>query len=115
LRERIDASMDELMIEDREEERGRRPVAAEEDARYAFLSALLGMEIGLLRRGVCQFNVLDQRIRHAFFGLVVQSKRMNRYVAEGNGPPERVDEWLRTAFDQLGVSYDDWIEKRGTR
>lgn len=109
VRERIDYAMDELMREDREEERDGKPMVPGEDARYTFVSEVLGMELGITRRGVCLFNVLDQRIRHAFFGLVVQSKRLRRYVAEGNGPPERVDEDLRIAFEQLGAPYDRWL------
>lgn len=111
LRDRIDYSMDELMREDREEEREGKPILPGQNASYAFVSEVLGMEIGVTRRGVCQFNVLDERIRHAFFALVVQSKRLRRYVAEGYGPPERVDERLRIAFETIGAPYDDWLRQ----
>lgn len=111
VRERIDHAMDELMREDREEERAGKPVVPGEDSRYRFVSEVLGMELGVTRRGVCHFNVLDERIRHAFFALVVQSKRLRRYVAEGYGPPERVRENLRIAFEQLGAPFQDrWSE-----
>ena len=111
LRDRIDYSIDELMREDREDERVGKPIVPGEDARFAFVSQVLGMELGVTRRGVCQFNVLDERIRHAFFALVVQSKRLRRYIAEGHGPPERIDEHLRIAFEQLGAPYDDWLRQ----
>ncbi len=115
VRERIDYAMDELMREDREEERAGKPVVPGEDSRYRFVSEVLGMELGVTRRGVCQFNVLDERIRHSFFALVVQSKRLRRYVAEGFGPPERVREQLRIAFEQLGAPFHDrWTERDET-
>ncbi|MBL8858314.1 MAG: hypothetical protein JNL28_07425 [Planctomycetes bacterium] len=110
LRERIDASIDELLREDRAEERAGHPVLPGQDARYTFVSQVLGMEVGVTRRGVCHFNVLDERIRHAFFSLVVQAKRFRRYVAEGNGPPERVSDSLRIAFETLGAPYPKWLQ-----
>lgn len=109
LRDRIDHSMDELMREDREEERMGVPVVPGDESRYTFISQVLGMEIGVTRAGICQFNVLDERMRRAFFELVVQMKRFNRYVAEGNGPPERAYEYLRIAFEAIGVPYDRWL------
>ncbi len=115
LQERIDYSIDELMREDREDERAGKPLLPGEDARFTFVSQVLGMELGVTRRGVCQFNVLDERMRHAFFALVVQTKRLRRYVAEGFGPPERIDEFLRVAFEQLGAPYDDWLRQGGEK
>jgi len=113
LRGRIDASMDELMREDHEEERRRLPLTEADAARFRFLQEVLGMDWKVARGGVVRFNVLEEDVRQTFFSLVVEMKRFNRHLAEGNGPPEKVRSHLRTAFAAIGASYDDWRARGG--
>jgi len=54
------------------------------------------------------FNFLPDRVRGAYFAVLVQGKTVNRYVAEGHGPPERVkadiEMALRAISDAIGRS-----------
>lgn len=113
LRERIEVSLNELMREDQEEERRGAPMAEGESARFRFLNEVLGMELPVTRGGVVRFNVLDEEVRQTFFALVVEMRRFNRYLAEGHGPPEKIRGHLRTAFEAIGASYDEWRARGG--
>lgn len=104
--ERIDYSAQELIQEDREEELSGIPCADPDDVRFAFLAETLGIPIALARRACVAFNYLPERVRCAYFAVLVQGKTVNRYVAEGHGPPERVkadiEMALRTISDAIG-------------
>lgn len=88
--ERIDVSMQELIQEDREAELSGIPSSEDESARHLFLEETLGIPAAMARRACVAFNYLPPRARRAYFAVLVQGKTLNRYVAEGNGPPEQV-------------------------
>jgi hypothetical protein len=102
LAERIAFSMRELLDEDREEERLKVPPSRPWDPRYAFLSEALGVEPTLARRACVDFNLLPRGVRSTYFAVLVEGKTIHRYVAEGHGPPERVQSQLRLALRTLG-------------
>jgi hypothetical protein len=106
--ERIDYSAQELIQEDRQEELSGIPCADADDVRFVFLAETLGIPKALARRACVAFNYLPERVRCAYFAVLVQGKTVNRYVAEGHGPPERVkadiEMALRTISDAIGRS-----------
>lgn len=106
LRSRIDESIDDAILEDREEERLALPAAEGGDARYAFLSEALGVEPGLARRMCVIFNDLPDEQRRAFCSIVMEGKSLNRHVAEGNGPPSKVRELLVEVLRKLSLPED---------
>ena len=95
----IDRSIDELIREDFEEERRGIPVQKPFDARYWKFADFLGIEMSLARRMCNVFNYMEDDMRHVVFAVAIQGKTINRHVAEGHGPPQRVqallDEGLR--------------------
>lgn len=101
LQERIDQCVAELMREDREEERSGIPAEEPWDARYAWVAETLGLEPELARRACIAFNDLPRDVRQAYFAISVEHKSLNRWVAEGNGPPDEVREKLARAFRAL--------------
>jgi hypothetical protein len=92
------------MEEDAETLRSGIPVPGPGEGHYAFLTALLGIEPNLGPTACVAFNALPPEVRRAFFAVVVEGKRLNRYVAEGNGSPQEVKERLARAFRALGLS-----------
>lgn len=106
LLERIDYSMEELIQEDREAELSGIPCADEENGRYAFLAETLGIPHAMARRACVAFNYLPTRVRCAYFAIMVLGKSINRHVAEGNGPPDRVkadvERAVRTISEAIG-------------
>ena len=104
--ERIDYSAQELIQEDREEELSGTPPADPQDPRFTLLTETLGIPIALARRACVAFNYLPERVRCAYFAVLVRGKTVNRYVAEGHGPPGRVkadiEMALQTISDALG-------------
>jgi hypothetical protein len=102
--ERIDHSMRELMEEDDEAVRSGIPHPGPGDGHFAFLSSLLGIEPHLGPRACVAFNAQPESVRRAFFAVVVEGTRMNRYVAEGNGSPQDVKANLARAFRVLGLT-----------
>jgi len=99
--ERIEYSAQELIQEDREEELSGTPCADPEDVRFAFLAETLGIPMALARRACVAFNYLPERVRCAYFAVLVQGKTVNRYVAEGHGPPERVKADIEMAVQTI--------------
>jgi hypothetical protein len=102
--ERIDHSMKELMEEDVETVRSGIPQPGPDEGHYAFLSSLLGIEPHLCPRACVAFNALPDPVRLAFFAVVVEGTRLNRYVAEGNGSPQDVKASVERAFRALGLT-----------
>jgi hypothetical protein len=104
--ERIEYSAQELIQEDREEELSGIPCANPDDPRFTFLEETLGIPRALARRACVAFNYLPQRVRCAYFAVLVHGKAVNRYVAEGHGPPERVradiEMAVQTISDAIG-------------
>jgi hypothetical protein len=110
--ERIDFSTQELIQEDREAELSGIPCADPEDGRFTFLTETLGIPTPLARRACVAFNYLPERVRCAYFAVLVQGKTVNRYVAEGHGPPERVradiEMAVQTISDAIGRPKGGW-------
>ena len=104
---RIDRSIEELVAEDYEEER--RGIAPQEpwDPRYALVSEALGIDMVQARRVCIAFNDLPDEVRLACFAVLIEGKTINRYVAEGHGPPERVKELLQRGAQALSQARDD--------
>jgi hypothetical protein len=106
LRSRIDESIEDTILEDREEERLALPTDGERSARYEFLSETLGVEPGLTRRMCVLFNDFPDHERRAFCAVIMEGKSINRYVAEGNGPPTKVREMLIDMLRRLSLPED---------
>jgi hypothetical protein len=103
---RIEYSMKELIEEDAERVRSGIPELGPGEGQYAFLAALLGIEPHLGPAACVAFNIQPEEVRRAFFAVVVEGKRVNRYVAEGNGSPQEVKDRLTRAFRALGLAED---------
>ncbi len=101
INDRIDGSADEIIEEELEAERSGIPPAEPWESHYLFVSGMLGIEPGMTRRGCIRFNTLELPVRRIFFALCVDGITFNRYVAEGNGPPERAKNLLRQAYRAL--------------
>ena len=103
---RIDQSIGELVGEDYEEER--QGVAPQEpwDPRYALVSEALGITMHQGRCVCIAFNDLQDEMRHACYAVLIEGKSVNRYVAEGHGPPDRVWELLRRGAQALSQARD---------
>jgi hypothetical protein len=107
LQERIDMSIADLLREDREEERSGIPPSSPWDPRYAFVSETLGIAPEEGRRACNAFNALPLDVRQTYFAVYVDGKTIRRWVAEGNGPPEKVHDHLRRAFAALSLRYGE--------
>jgi hypothetical protein len=103
LTERIEESIRDLIEEDREDERAGIPVGTDPEARFAFLTETIGVTPPIARRVCVVFNDLPDDRRHAFWSMVIEGKSLNRYVAEGHGPPEQAKEHLKQAFLALSL------------
>ncbi len=106
LEERIDAAIEDLLNEDAEEDRSDIPATEPWDPRYAFVSETLGIEPALARRACIAFNDLPTDVRRAYFATVVAKKTIHRYVAEGNGPPEKVKGQLQRVLDAIRAAIE---------
>jgi len=98
IEQRIVQSIDELLAEDRELVRDGTPVPSTSDTRYAYVSEILGLEPDQALRPCVAFNALPREVRSAWFAVAVAGKTVNRYVAEGHGPPENVRAHLKQAL-----------------
>lgn len=101
LQERIDFSIGELVDEDREEELGGVPPVESGHSRYAFVSEVLGIEPALGRLACLAFNNLPERVRCSFNAVAVLGMTVNRRVAQGYGPPERVKAEIELAMTAI--------------
>lgn len=71
------------------------PVPRSADAEYyEQVSEATGFELELTRLVCLTVNHLPEEARRAWHSVVVRGKSINRYVAEGNGPPEHVQKLL---------------------
>jgi hypothetical protein len=94
----IDRALDMLLNDDREDEAAGRPTDEPWDPRFAFVSEVWGVSPALARRACVVFNALPIVVRRAWWALTVQGKSINRYVAEGSGPPPIVEERVKRAI-----------------
>lgn len=99
--ERIDASADQLMEEEVEQERTGAPVSQPYSAHYEVVANIMGMTPEDTRPGCIRFNQLPLPPRRAFFDMCIDGLSLNRFVAEGNGPPKRAKAHLKRAFQAL--------------
>lgn len=101
LHARIDQSIEELVREEHEDERAQKVPGAPPDPLYAYLAAVLGLELPLARRACVALNRLPAEERGTFFAVVLDRKSVHRRVAEGNGPPATVHAQLKAATDAI--------------
>jgi DNA-directed RNA polymerase specialized sigma24 family protein len=113
LRTCIDRSIDDLLDEDRDEERSFSLTDGELEHPYAFIADLLQCEPELARSACVAFNALPREDRRTFFAIVIERTPLVRFVAQGNGPPMKVKESLRRAFRALGLADEPWSSSEG--
>lgn len=113
LAECIDEAIGDLLKEDIEDDRNGVPVNEPWDPRYAFVSEQVGLDPSLARSACIRFNDLPFDVRRTYFVLALGRRTFNRWVAEGNGPPEAIHERLRRAFEALSLPYDENDFRRG--
>ncbi len=101
LDECIDWSIRSLIDDDAEEERCGNPPTEPWDPNYAFISETLGIEPPLARKVGLVFNGLPSVTRRTFWAIVMQGKSIHRWIAEGHGPPERVQARLTYALGMM--------------
>lgn len=101
LRGCLDLAIDDLVREDVEYERSGMPIAETGDKLYRGVAEGLGIEPGLARRVCVEINTMEDDMRHAFFAVHVLRKTIHRHVAEGYGPPARVQALLKEALRRL--------------
>ncbi len=106
LRGRLDKSMDEILAEQVQQELEAAPLELPAEPHHAFVTERFGVEPGQARRACVRFNGLPDRVRHTFFALTVHGRSVHRHVAEGHGPPERVQADFETAVRAL-AAYPD--------
>jgi hypothetical protein len=102
MKECIDEALRDLVNEDREEELSGLPPSEPWDPRYAFMSEAIGVEPSLARRACVEFNVLPHEVRRTYFAIGIEGRTIHRYVAEGHGPPSKIQEHLIRALRALG-------------
>jgi hypothetical protein len=103
---RVDEGIADLLGEDEEAEHGGLPPSEPFEDRLRFISEVTGLSPTRARRACVRFNGLPDSARLAFFEVVVEEKRFNRYVAEGHGPPAKLREELMAAFEALSLPLD---------
>lgn len=95
---RIERAIADALVDQREEERMQLPAEdAEDGAFHAAIARRLGVEETLGRLACTILNGLPLEVRRAVHATVVERKSINRWVAEGHGPPARVRRHLRRA------------------
>jgi len=95
---RIDEAIREILQADRESERLGHPPESPQEPLYEFVSHRFGIAPASARRMCVQFNGLPEEVRLTFTSIYVDGKSINRWVAEGHGPPDRVRADLRRAL-----------------
>ena len=101
------AASDMLNDQWAEEHRGM-PVSESPDAEfYAELARLAHVELELARLVCLTVNNLPDDQRRVFVAIVVEGKTIHRYVAGGNGPPDRVKDLLGKASRAVFLALRD--------
>jgi hypothetical protein len=98
---RVDDAIVDLLLEDEEEHRSGKRQLEEWDERYLFMIHLLGIEPGSTRRACVVFNGLAERVRRAFFALLIEDKSVETCVAEGFGTRDELLVMIRGAFAKV--------------
>ena len=91
----IDLAVRRLIERDAEEEKSGIPPPKPFDPHWIAMSKMLGIEPPLARRAIQVFHSLPLLTRRTFYALTIEGKSLNRWVAEGHGPPEKVQDRLQ--------------------
>lgn len=103
----IDEAIVELMEEDAYEEAAGQEFDGEWRERYGFLVDLLGIPPAKARKACIVFNALPPKDRRTFWAICVEGKSVHRYVAEGHGPPKKVEQRIEKVFRALSFLDED--------
>lgn len=103
LRQKMDVSLEEILEEELQAELEGQPLDVPPEPHHLFVSQHFGVEPGMARRACLRFNGLPESVRRVFFAIAVHKKSVNRCVAEGNGPPERVRDDFELAVRALSA------------
>ncbi len=111
----IDRALDQLLKEDREEDRSGIN-ALENEARYGFLADILGVAPGVALRATVVFNGLPRSVRAAFWAVVFEGKSLRRAAAEGLGKRRGIEADVKRAMLAISLLRDPYPpEERGGR
>ena len=102
----IDKGIVDLLREDREAERNQEPLINPTDYRYSHLAEALGVEKQHARKMCIVFNDLPDQVRQVYWAVAVEGKSINRYTAEGHGPPEQIKALFRRAATTISLLRD---------
>ncbi len=99
----IDKAIDFFLIREAEEDEQGLPPEDPEDPYYDFFSQVLGVELSMARRMSVHFHYLPLATRRTFQAIFIDQVTVNRWVAAGNGPPERVTLQLKYALEMMST------------
>ncbi|MCE9595201.1 MAG: hypothetical protein K8S98_13525 [Planctomycetes bacterium] len=102
----IDRAVDDLLSEQREEERSGVPLAAPSPPHCELLTRKFGIEPQLARRAAIVFNDLPDSTRRVWWMVAVEGAPIERCVDAGLGARERVAAELRRAMTALSRFQD---------
>jgi hypothetical protein len=103
--ERIDASIDELLGIDIEDERRGVPVREPYQPRFAYLIEMLGIPPQKTRRACIFLNEQPDGPRRVFYEAIIVGRPLEELVAEGVGDPDTIAGHLESALRAL-ASHD---------
>jgi len=107
----IDQAIEDMRTEQYDEEfRALPPSLSEDAAFYTAFAEKTGIETGLSRLACLALNNLPEESRLAFQAVGIEGKTIHRYVAEGNGPPDRVHRLLRTVALSVLLVLEDGLD-----
>ncbi len=94
----VDRAIHELFEEQwSDEDRGASPDPAADGPFYRLFARITGVALDRTRLVCVALNALPSDCRRAFFAVRIDDKTRNRHVAEGHGPPRRVERLLDQA------------------
>jgi hypothetical protein len=94
----VDRAIDDALSEDLE--------GTADATSYDFVARVWQVDPDLARRACSVFNGLPDEVRAAYCAVVIDGKSLNRWVAEGHGPPQLARERLERAVTALGTLRD---------
>ncbi len=107
-------SAKDLGISQYQEESRRLPVSESPEVEYYRLfSELSGIELELTRLVCLTVNNLPIDQRRVFYAVAIAGKTLNRYVAEGYGPPDKAREALRLASQAVLLAMEERRNEEG--
>ncbi len=102
----IDASIEELIERDREEDREGLSVEQGADPRHTYFAEAFGIDSTKARRACVVFNDLPHRVRRAYWALVIEGCTIERCVSAGMGSKEEIEALLKRALLALSLLED---------